>query len=238
MKRAEDIVFYNETGNLTSTSENIDGIPNTCPLCHRAIRPTQFFAFLQPNERLQVTYGCTNEECQRLFIAIYRYVSDPGKGQTWYKFQEVAPVEIEKRGFSKEIESCSEDFTKIYNQAFAAEQLGLDLICGAGYRKALEFLVRDYCVHLNRDNEEEKEKVKSKPLANCIDENIKNKRIKAMAERAWWLGSDEAHYMRLYEENDIEDLKALIEATRSWVETDLITEQYSEEIKKKPKKKS
>jgi hypothetical protein len=40
----------------------------------------------------------------------------------------------------------SGDFLEIYRHAAFAEGDALDQICGPGYRKALEFLIKDYIV--------------------------------------------------------------------------------------------
>jgi hypothetical protein len=51
-----------------------------------------------------------------------------------------------------------------------------------------------------------------------------------MAERATWLGNDETHYVRKWEDKDINDLKILIKVTLHWIEMELLTEQYKTEM--------
>lgn len=125
--------------------------------------------------------------------------------------------------FSKIIREISEDFVRIYNEAFSAEQMGLMEICGVGYRKALEFLIKDY-VSQNLD-EENKGKVRLMALAKCIEKYVDNVNVKKVAERAVWIGNDEAHYVRKWEEKDVQDLKGLIQTTIWWIEQSVKTEE-------------
>lgn len=70
-------------------------------------------------------------------------------------------------------------------------------ICGVGYRKALEFLIKDYLIS-GESGEERKEAIKNKFLGNCIQYDVVNEQIKIVAQRAVWLGNDETHYTRIW----------------------------------------
>lgn len=59
------------------------------------------------------------------------------------------PAPVRVKDFSQEIKDLSPNFVKIYHQAEQAENTGLSDICGLGYRKALEFLVKDYAIAFN-----------------------------------------------------------------------------------------
>ena len=124
--------------------------------------------------------------------------------------------------YSDIIRDISADFIRIYNEAYSAEQMGLEDICGVGYRKALEFLIKDY-VSRNLD-EEGTAKVRSMALAKCIERYVDNENVKKVAERAVWIGNDEAHYARKWEEKDVQDLKGLIRSTVWWIEQSVQTE--------------
>jgi hypothetical protein len=96
-----------------------------------------------------------------------------------------------------------------------------------GYRKALEFLVKDYLkIKLPGSTID----IEKKLLGKCIDELIDNPNIKAMAKRAAWLGNDETHYTRKWEDKDISDLKKLIKLTVHWIVLEKMTEQYQAEM--------
>ncbi len=61
-------------------------------------------------------------------------------------------------------------------------------------------------------------------LAACIAKYVTNDRIKATAARAAWLGNDESHYVRKWEDKDLEDLKKLIQLTVHWIEMEELTD--------------
>ena len=132
------------------------------------------------------------------------------------------PVAAAKRKFNKQVAKISPAFCEIYNEAYAAEQLGLGQICGVGYRKALEFLIKDYLSHLDASKTES---IRKTFLGVCIEKHIKNDNIKAVAKRATWLGNDETHYVRKWEDKDLSDLKKLIDLTLYWIEQEELTKE-------------
>lgn len=90
-----------------------------------------------------------------------------------------------KTQFSQRIISLSSNFVKLYRQSERAELDGLDEICGMGYRKALEFLVKDFAIHEHPDNTKEIIKL---PLSQCITDYIdseKNPRPCKSFRLAW-----------------------------------------------------
>jgi hypothetical protein len=44
-----------------------------------------------------------------------------------------------------------------------------------------------------------------------------------VAKRAAWLGNDETHYIRKWEDKDLDDLKKLIKLTVLWIEMEQMT---------------
>ncbi len=101
------------------------------------------------------------------------------------------------------------------------------MVAGPGYRKALEFLIKDY---LCLAQPEDAEKIKKAQLGPCIADYVTNENVKAMAARAVWLGNDETHYTRKWEDKDLEDLKKLIQLTVHWIEMELMTTSVIEEM--------
>lgn len=67
-------------------------------------------------------------------------------------------------------------------------------------------------------------------LAKVIREYIPNENIKSVAEKATWLGNDETHYYRVWEDMDNTDLKELIGLTVLWIEMEEKTRLYDERI--------
>jgi len=63
-----------------------------------------------------------------------------------------------------------------------------------------------------------------------IQERISDPNIKAMAARATWIGNYETHYVRIWTDKDMTDLKALMSLTVSWINTHLLTRKYVKEM--------
>lgn len=205
----------------------IEGQPNKCPFCHNKITPNLIYGH-RNDDILEVICICPNQDCKRSFIGYY---SDYG---SFFLFEgETTLGTVEGMDFSDTISAISDNFICIYNQAFAAEQYGLVDVCGVGYRKALEFLIKDYVI---LSNSEDKEKITGMNLARCIDEYVDDCKVKSVAQRAVWLGNDETHYVRIWDGRSIDDLKILIDLTLHWIEMESLTRNYSAEMSSRPSK--
>jgi hypothetical protein len=166
----------------------------------------------------QVLYSCPNKQCAELFIAYFQPPED--SRLDYWEFTTSRPTRFEERGFDKTIEQCSANFCEIYNESKAAEQDGLKHICGIGYRKALEFLIKDYLI---KQWPEERHAIVKTPLGACVDRYVLDQRIKDVAKRATWLGNDETHYERLWGEMDVTNLKQMIDLTVHWIQIETLT---------------
>jgi iron-sulfur cluster repair protein YtfE (RIC family) len=67
----------------------------------------------------------------------------------------------------------------------------------------------------------DEEKIKRMELGNCIQTYMLNPIVKDTAERAGWLGNDETHYLRKWEEKDLQDLKDLLQLVVTALHTEL-----------------
>lgn len=222
-----NIICYDHEGNTNTII--IDHHPDECPFCHRAVTPIFIYSYRdrkkwKETNSLEAVYRCPRFECQNLFISNFESTDS---SCTSFRFINSVPFSRKPRRFSSIISSISNNFCTIYNQAFSAEQDGLLEICGAGYRKALEFLIKDYAIKNNSDKEKE---IKKKFLSECISEYIKNENIKKVAERAVWLGNDETHYFRKWKSKDLNDLKTLIDLTVHWFEMEQLTKEIVTEM--------
>ncbi len=204
---------------------NIDHRPDECPVCHHSIDPVNhYFAFYNAQnwdkaDCLQLVYRCPRLACQKVFISNFKPFD---QGCSSFRYSSSQPVTKTERNFGQVIMDISTNFCLIYNQAYQAEQDGLLEICGVGYRKALEFLIKDYLI---KKLPAEKATIEKKYLGNCIEDHIGNENIKTVAKRAVWLGNDETHYLRKWEGKDLQDLKKLIDLTIHWFEMEKLTEQ-------------
>ena len=189
-----------------------------CPACRTRMVPE----YLCIEDRDNAIFcRCSVDECGAFFM-----LHDFSTGQ------ELIPnCPMRKEEFSDIICSLSPSFEKIYNEAFAAEQMSLMEVCGVGYRKALEYLVKDYAVE--GKDEKTSADIKSSFLGQCIENYVRDSSVKAVAKRAAWLGNDEAHYIRKWENKDVRDLKGLIRLTIRWIEQEKETASLLEEMKER-----
>jgi hypothetical protein len=191
--------------------------PNVCPHCHVVNTPQGLWQVSSrdtDNVFVFITaWTCSNQACQKIFLALYkrinnqfvftRFLNGLPKGPDWPK-----PIDELKEGNPKEgTQAGQTKFIKTYLQSLEAENNGLDEIAGIGYRKAIEYLVKDWAI---KNKPEEKDKIEKLWLGQVIT-NYYEGDLKDILERATWLGNDQAHYNKFFEEYDISILKELIE---------------------------
>lgn len=199
-------------------------VPDVCPRCHRSVHPKVGQITHQPNKNMaQIVYQCTSDSCLELFIGTYSYNNTTANSAPSYILRSVTPFKAKGINFSDSVLEVSESFVEIYNQALVAESQGLTQLVGIGLRKALEFLIKDFAMH---QHPEEAEKIKGKQLGPCIDAFVSDTNVKECAKRAAWLGNDETHYVRKWEDKDISDLKLLVRLTTNWIDNVLLTQKY------------
>ena len=146
----------------------LDEHPEICPRCNAFVEAQPVYAFESShsaNPALQIVYQCPNKACRQFFIGIFRRYPD----RKAYYLIVAFPRDGTKREFSEIITKISQNFCDIYNEATLAEQMGWMQICGVGYRKAFEFLIKDYLVKAHPDR---KTDIEAKFLGKCISEDI------------------------------------------------------------------
>lgn len=198
-----------------------------CPKCNKALAPERLYSVVIEKVDgcyIYVTDFCNS--CKSLVITEYTAVKEKDsygiiKKVKSDKMLNSAPSTYEKEQFDQNIEKISSQFVKIYNQALQAENIGLDEIAGLGYRKSVEFLIKDFAIYKNPEKEDE---IKNTWMKVCIEKYIDNDQIKVLAERSDWIGNDEAHYVRKQEDRDITDMKKFIKAMVYFIGMTLITE--------------
>lgn len=204
---------------------NFDKYPDRCPICRHGIQALDTGQrWVTLNNRLEIVLKCPRQECERFFISRYNVVSEQALS---FALSESVPLTIKTSKSSYTIQGISPDFVSVYQEAEEAELRNLKLICGPGYRKALEFLIKDYVIKLNPDKADE---IKKLNLGKCISDFVKNDKVNQVAARAVWLGNDETHYLRKWESKDLQDLKNLISLTAHWIEMEELTEATIKEM--------
>ncbi len=191
--------------------------PNICPHCHVTNIPYEKWKIVTKdtdNADISIsTWLCANSECSKLFVVshkwqngqfiFHRFLNGLPKGPNWPK-----PILELKNGRTINLEKPEQSkFTKTYLQSLEAENLGLDELAGMGYRKAIEYLVKDWAIQAYPDDQE---KIKDLWLGVIIKGYYQGD-LKDILERATWLGNDQAHYNKLFEEFELDILKDLIE---------------------------
>ena len=195
-----------------------------CPSCHYAIEAKILTAYYVKGEGISadiydmyLIFQC--RKCKRLFMSKFKGTYANGDKNTLIFEKHVYSVPSLPHGdaIPIEIQELSEDFATIYVQAGAAEAQGLEQVCGVGYRKALEFLVKDYLCRLFPD---QSDAIRSEPLGKSI-ERIDHEKIKILAKRSAWIGNDETHYVRKHSDLDVGDMKRFIKAMLTYIESEL-----------------
>lgn len=195
-------------------------LPSKCPHCHTAYGEIPIVSFYYGDTTkdswcsLYSIFFCPH--CEKCFYTESNF-NDKLTFPTAYLIR-TYPADKSSVKMPESIEILSPSFVKIYKEAEIAEKQGLYEICGIGYRKALEFLVKDYALEMNPDK---RETIISVQLANCIETFISNEQIKTLAKASAWIGNDETHYSRKHEDYNVSHLKAFIDAMVTYITAEL-----------------
>jgi hypothetical protein len=204
----------------------LDRLPAQCPHCgtstaaRRMAEPLTVRDRTEPRYAIYLTLCCSARACGLPYFAIYSNVKTVG-----YHLAGTIPSAPPAIRQDPVIARISPDFYPILQQAAAADGHDLTLIAGAGYRKAIEYLVKDYVVRdlrtRKRDElakhdttaaqttDSEIEAILAKQLGQIIT-MIPSDDLRAVAKRATWLGNDETHYTRKWVTEDLESLKDVL----------------------------
>lgn len=211
-----------------------------CPSCHCVIDPRVVNIYnadeitklnhINEIEMYIVTFYC--KKCRTFFHAIF---SRPFGGFSEWFIENVYPKKVQGSEFSSIIKTLSPTFVSCYNQSEQAEAENLDEISGIGYRRALEYLMKDFVSSLYPDKEFD---IKSDTkLSNIISNRLPNTPefmdIKEMAASSWALGCDFVHYDKQYINYDLNDLKQCIDLTVTSIEFFLKKSKYCKKNLKK-----
>jgi hypothetical protein len=220
----------------------IDQKPTICPLCGNGVKALLVTAVQVPvfghsdlNSKLEIVWQCPIDDCGGLFIAIYYNTKSLAFNSNDFALIKTIPQLIEQhfREIPDMVKAVSPDFCDILHQALIVDALGYVLVSGPGLRKALEFLIKDFLC--NEASQAEREKIIGMTLQSCIANKVADANLKAVAERAAWLGNDATHYYTQWTAHDIQDLKTLIQLSVHWIDSVLLTEKYTKDMEKKNK---
>lgn len=214
------VVFRNET-----YSEKIDFyIPNNCPHCGNIMSPSIITTYTDSKKTdsggtIVVLLQCTFDNCFKYYCLEYNYHYTFQLGHLVdsepIKYSYMPPV---KNNLPTNIDKISTSFSAIYKQALTAEKIGLNQISGIGYRKALEFLIKDYAI---LKFPTEKEDIEKNFLGKVIAEKLSDfPKIQKLAKAANWIGTDATHFVQKYKDSDLETMKLFIQSSAQFIAAD------------------
>lgn len=214
MKLNVDIYFRD-----LRTTVTID-TPSKCPHCGRTMSPLHVgqstsseTRSISEEGRFSVIFRCSFEDCLKYFAI--EYIHDNYECASMVNYTYRPPIKVK---LPENIEKVSPVFVEIYSQATIAEREALDQIAGVGYRKAAEFLIKDYAIAKNKDDEG---KIKTIMLGQVIATYLNDfPKIQALAKSVAWIGNDETHYVRRHDGKDIDDLKKFILSAAQFIAAD------------------
>lgn len=219
----------------------VDDIPEYCPYCKcksdftinwenvyefELDSVTDFFKI----NYIDVIFRCPSPTCNRLTLWGYR---EEGQGfrESLYINYYISEKYSAEDKIPDSINNISPQFVKIYNQALKAESFGLDEIIGLGYRKAFEFLIKDFIIKNSIDDLIIDDVKKEKKFIVLLKKYFNDdNRIQQLSERIAWLGNDEAHYIRKHTNHDVKDMKIMIRLVLNYIDSYILTDKMISEI--------
>lgn len=212
--------------NITSSDTHLVTIDDECPNCKNPTNPhlvnSSYYSLDETDTSLVLTFRCLG--CKHYWVEEFiaeRYSTGPYSSDYEYAIEpiEVEPILLSDIPISDDVEMISPIGKQIYVQALKAEYEQLDHIAGIGYRKALEFFVKDFSILTNPDVED---KIKDMPLKQVIEKYINDEDLKTFALASTYIGNDESHFYRKNPDKDFTDLKKYLHGVIYYLEKRLI----------------
>jgi hypothetical protein len=196
-------------------------VPDECPICHRhSAMGCVVASFVENPHGIQAVFRCGFQGCRAFFICFYW---EPSLNLIWMR-----PLKPPESIFPETISKLSPSFVSIFSEAAEAKHLGLKQVAGPGYRKAFEFLMKDYAKSLAPESKHKE--IEAEYSGKVVADFISDPRIQGVAKRCLWLGNDETHYLRRWTDRDVEDLVVLIKLATNWIEIDRLSKKCIEEM--------
>lgn len=187
---------YNSTGRVFKLE-----LPSKCIHCGRIMTPDVEASTDDKNLKAALLLKCTY--CGKYFVAAYELISPEHFHLIEYSYSAIIDYDL-----PIELEEFSPTGVEIYKQALKAEYYNLDQISGIGFRKALEYFIKDFLVNERNKTEYTERAI---PLMQAIKELNFDKMIN-LATAATWIGNDETHYLKKYSKSEVDNMKKFIKA--------------------------
>lgn len=194
-------------------------IEDKCPNCRRPTNPNVVskgcIDKTVGKSNIYITLQCPG--CEHFWVEEFLAILD---GTNHYNLAhiDVKPELSSEIPLTENVELASPIGKDIYLQAVRAETEKLDHIAGIGYRKALEFFIKDFAI-LNKHDD--KNKIETMSLKQVIVKYIDDNDLNTIALASTYIGNDEGHYFRKNPDKDIKDLKNYLHAVIFFIEKKL-----------------
>lgn len=191
-----------------------------CPHCSHSIHPEliswsgECFTLDELPNFINTILECPH--CKKQYFEILQSTNYRSLDKPVYHSIKVYPVPTPIINLPSGVLTDYPKFHKIYLEAAIAENNNLFEICGMGYRKALEALVKQYAIELFPDEEET---IHGELLLPTI-KRLNSPKITTLATAAAWLGNDHAHLITKHPEYDLEQLKSFINALCQFIQSE------------------
>ena len=200
-------------------------VDDICPNCKKPTNPHLVNDSRFPFDNIQVSVvltlrclGCKHYWTEEFIAEKYK----SNLRNCGYDFSiehiNVVPALPSDISFTDDLELISPTGKQIYTQSLKAEAEQLNHLAGIGYRKALEFLIKDFLI---ATNSEEKTKIEKMLLKQVIDTYIEDENLKTFALATAYIGNDETHYTRRHNDKDLQDLKKYLKGVIHYIEMQL-----------------
>ncbi|MFS9235473.1 hypothetical protein [Streptococcus sanguinis] len=214
------MIFQAQINSSVSRPVTVEDI---CPNCKKPTNPhlvnSSYFSLGEDETSLVLTFRCLG--CKHFwteeFVAA-RYLANSYTNEYEIEHIKVIPNLPSDIPISDDVEIVSPIGKQIYVQALKAEHEQLDHIAGIGYRKALEFFVKDFSIVTNPDDED---KIIKMSLKQVIEKYIKDEDLKTFALASAYIGNDEGHYYRNNPDKGFTDLKNYLHGVIHYMEMKL-----------------
>ena len=188
-------------------------VPALCPHCGYAIDPKIINVYSEKTLPQPGSYSNTYDRiidiialctaCNNHIFLEYAASSKTSKYMLLRRYPSAEPV----LDLPPDIKKLFPDFWEAYRQAAVAESHDLRQLCGMGYRRALEILVKQ---HLSKKYPDQADQIIKEPLGHSI--NRLQDHEKSLARGATWLGNDFAHIEDKHPEYTVQDMKQFMKS--------------------------
>lgn len=211
--RTDGTLFHSSKSDITLS------FTEKCPHCGKTMIPIVLNASttdstLDLNQNIGVLLRCASEGCKKFFAMQFLKSGNSNWQEVPLTYDPVLNIDIPQN-----IRELSPEFASIYTQSIIAESKQLDKITGMGFRKAAEFLYKDFAIKRNPDDAEQ---IKKMPLKQVINKYMKDyPKIQSLSTSVIYLGNDETHYERRNSDKDLQDLKRFLTSSIKFIDADL-----------------